>query len=223
MFIIPCKFDKENPIIFECVQAITDHHPGDLIAIIDSDSEDKGYQKDFDSQVKFYDVKNRHYALEAYRIGYEDNQDENFFYCIHDSLIIQSNISFVEKSDFTTVRWWKSPPSVFDIDENGFDLSIWANEQMQMHLGYQIPSEYKGVFGPMFFCSRKVMEDFKNSGLFNIRPKRKLESCATERIVGIVSSKLGYDVTNSIQHEGTDIHNAVYDETFVKKIHLFRN
>lgn len=222
MFIIPCKFDKENPIIFDCIKAILEYHPNELIGVIDSDSKDKGYKNDLDSRVKFYDVANRHYALEAYRIGYEENLDQNFFYCIHDSLILQKNISFVENSDLTTVRWWNYPPIPFDIDENGFDLSIWANEQMLVHVGYRIPDRYKGVFGPMFFSSNKVMSDLKESGIFNILPKRKFESCCTERILGIVLSSLGYDVTNSLQGEGGEVY-AQYDETFVKKIHLFRN
>jgi hypothetical protein len=221
MFVIPCKFNKNNPIIFSCVEAIQKYHPGEKISVIDSNSDDTGYQKDLGNSVDFYDVKNNNYQLEAYHIAFKDNQKEDFFYCIHDSLIIQQNISFVEKSDLTTVRWWNSPPVNIGWDESGQDLSIWANEQMNEYLGYTMPSVYKGVFGSMLFASNKVFQALNKSGVFNIKAKDKYESCAVERIIGIVLSNLGYDVTNSLQGEGGELF-SVYDETYVKKIHLER-
>jgi hypothetical protein len=221
MFIIPCKFDKNNPIIFSCIDAIKRYHPDDEICVIDSNSSDTGYKNDLDKNVIFYDVKNNFYVLEAYNIAYQDNRDKKFFYCIHDSLILQSNISFVENSNLTTIRWWNSPPVQFGSNEDGSDLSIWANEQLVTYLGYPIPSVYKGVFGPMFLCSYKVLEALERSGIFNIKPKNKYELCAMERIIGIVLTELGYDVTNSLQGEGGELFD-IYDETYVKKIHLER-
>jgi len=221
MFVIPCKFNEKNPIIFACVEAIRKYHPGEKIFVIDSNSTDIGYRNDLDSSVFFVDAKNINYQLEAYHIAFKDNSKEDFFYCIHDSLILQRNISFVEKSDLTTVRWWSSPPVNMGWDESGRDLSIWANEEMEKHLGYSMPLEYKGIFGSMLFASNKVFQDLSKSGVFNILARDKYESCAVERIVGIVLSNLGYDVTNSLQGEGGDLF-SVYDETFVQKIHLER-
>jgi hypothetical protein len=222
MFIIPCKFDKENPIIIDCVNAIIQHHPDAKIAVIDSDSEDRGYKNDLDSKVIFYDVHNKHYALEAYRIGFEDNKDEDFYYCMHDSLILQQNISFVEQDDLTVIRWWTCPPEPTDFDhDNGVSMSVWADEQMKVHVGYGFPEEHMGIFGPMFYCSNKVMTDLSNSGIFDILPNRKIESCTTERITGVVLTNLGYDVTKAIQGRMRELV-AEYDETFVKKIHFFR-
>jgi hypothetical protein len=222
MFIIPCKFDKKNPIIFDCVNAIVNFHPNEKIVVVDSHSSDRGYKNDLHSNAIFYDVKNKHYALEAYRIGFENNKDENFFYCIHDSLVLQTNISFVEEKDLTTIRWWSCPPEPTDFDnENGVYMSGWADEQMKAHLGYGFPEEHRGLFGPMFLCSNKVMNDVYHSGIFNILPNRKIESCTTERILAIVLTNLGYDVTNAIQGSMRKLTDE-YDETFVKKYHYFR-
>jgi len=221
MFVIACKFSKENPIIFECVDAIKRYHPYDSICVVDSGSEDKSYFADLDKSVIVIDANNKHFCLEAYKVAFETFPETKFFYNIHDSLILQKNISFVEQNDLTTVRYWSDPPVGIGFDYDGSSLAEWANFEMNLHLGYSIPGEYYGVFGPMFMCRNSVMKRLIASGFFNIKPITKFHSCATERICGIVLGKLGYDVTNSIQGYGGEVFGQ-YDETNVKKIHLSR-
>jgi hypothetical protein len=196
-------------------------HPNEKIVIVDSDSYDKSYFQDIDSSVVIYDVENRHYALEAYNIGYKNNPEEDFYYCIHDSLVLKDNIDFVKSSKLTTIRWWDSPPVPIGRDANDNDLSVWADSVMRESLGYGIPGIYKGVFGPMMLCQNKVMKDLFDCGFFNILPNNKHESCATERILGMVLENLGYDVTNSLQGVMGDFH-GFYDERYVKKNYLLR-
>jgi len=222
MFVIACKFDENNPIIFECVNAITTHHPGEEICIVDSGSDNKSYFQKLPSSIHILDANNLNYSLEAYRIAYEHFPNTEYFYFIHDSLIIQQNISFVKNDNLKTIRYWSYPPVEMGWDYDGSRISDWANNQMLTHLGYGVPDEYYGIFGPMFMCHRKVMDELVESGLFNIKPTTKNQSCATERICGIVLNKLGYDVRNSFQGYGGEIYDK-YDETFVKKIHLLRN
>jgi hypothetical protein len=222
MFVIACKFDKNRPIIFECVESIKRHLPNAAICVVDSASEDKGYFNDLDSFIHILDADNRFFAMEAYRIAYREFPNEKFFYNIHDSLIIENDISFVEIEDLRTIRWWSYPPVEMGWDTDGRNISEWANEQMIEHLGYGVPSEYKGIFGPMFMCKREVMDNLHNTGIFNILPTTKNHSCATERICGIVLGKLGYNVENSFQGYGGEIYDS-YDETKVRKVHLLRN
>lgn len=221
MFVIPCKFDRKNPIIFECVDAIKRHHPKSAICVVDSNSDDKSYYNELDKSIIVFDAKNTNFCLEAYKIAFDNFPNIDFFYNIHDSLILQKNISFVETNDLTTVRYWSDPPVDIGLDYDGSSLSIWANSQMRRHLGYSMPDSYYGVFGPMFMCTSKVMKQLSDSGFFNIKPKSKYQSCATERICGVVLSNLGYDVKNSLQGYGGDIFGQ-YDETNVKKVHLSR-
>lgn len=221
MFIVPCKFDPNYPVIFECIESIIRFHPGEKIVIVDSDSDDKSYFKDIDSSVTVYDVQNMHYALEGYNIGYKNNPEEDFYYCIHDSLVLKDNIDFVKQKPLTTIRWWDSPPVAMGRDSNDEDLTVWANVKMKEHMGYEVPFSYKGVFGPMMLSSNKVMQDLKDSGVFNIVPDDKYQSCATERILGIALGNLGYDVTNSLQGPMGDFYGS-YDETYVKKNYLLR-
>jgi hypothetical protein len=221
LFIIPCKFDSNYPVIFECIDSIMRFHPNEKIVIVDSDSNDKSYFQDIDSSVVIYDVENRHYALEAYNIGYKNNPEEDFYYCIHDSLVLKDNIDFVKSSKLTTIRWWDSPPVPIGRDANDNDLSVWADSVMRESLGYGIPGIYKGVFGPMMLCQNQVMKDLSDCGFFNILPNNKHESCATERILGMVLQNLGYDVTNSLQGVMGDFYGS-YDERYVKKNYLLR-
>jgi hypothetical protein len=221
LFIIPCKFDSNYPVIFECIDSIMRFHPNEKIVIVDSDSNDKSYFQDIDSSVVIYDVENRHYALEAYNIGYKNNPEEDFYYCIHDSLVLKDNIDFVKSSKLTTIRWWDSPPVPIGRDANDNDLSVWADSVMRESVGYGVPGIYKGVFGPMMLCQDQVMKDLSDCGFFNILPNNKYESCATERILGMVLGELGYDVTNSLQGPMGDFYGS-YDETYVKKNYLLR-
>jgi len=221
MFIIPCKFDKNYPIVFQCIESIIKFHPNEKIVLVDSSSSDKSYFKDIDSSVQIFDVDNKNYALEAYNIGYNNNPHEDFYFCIHDSLVLNGNIDFVKNNDLTTIRWWDSPPTPMGRDENDQDLSVWADEQLKKHMGFELPHYYKGVFGPMMLASNKTMQDLTQSGLFNILPINKFQSCATERLLGIALGRLGYDVTNSLQGPMSDFY-GLYDEKYVKKNYLLR-
>lgn len=221
MFIIPCKFDKNYPVIFECINSILNFHPEEKIVLVDSFSEDRGYFNDLDKSVEIYDAENKHYALEAYRIGYVNNQNEDFYYCIHDSLILKNNIDFVKQKELTTIRWWDCPPVPMGRGSKDEDLTIWADQQLRQHVGFGVPFSYKGIFGPMFLASQNAMKKFYQSGIFNILPNDKYQSCATERLAGIVFGSLGYDVTNSLQGPMGDFYGS-YDETFVQKKHLLR-
>lgn len=222
MFVIACKFNRNNPIIFDCVDAIRRHHPGVAICVVDSGSDDKSYFNELGDSVTVLDVNNLNYSLEAYHIAFKHFPDVEYFYFIHDSLIIQDNISFIEKDNLKTIRWWSYPPVEMGWDYDGKRIWDWANEQMLEHLGYGVPDNYKGIFGPMFMCKRHVMEELIKTGMFDILPETKNQSCATERICGIVLSNLGFDVTNSFQGYGGEIYDK-YDETYVKKVHLLRN
>ena len=221
MFIVPCKFDRNYPVIFQCIESIKTHMPNEKIAVVDSNSADTSYLSELDKDIIIYDIKNNNYTLEAFYQAYLDNQDEEYFFNIHDSIIIQSDLSFVKQKDLTVLRYWHSPPVPMGRNKDDSDLVDWANPIMNQHLGYGVPAMYKGVFGPIFMCKKKVMDDLTNCGFFNIKATDKFEACAMERITGIVLENLGYDVTNALQGSGGEIYGN-YDETYMKKIHLLR-
>lgn len=221
MFIIPCRFDPERPIIFECLDRIKKYHPGEKIVVVDSASPDKSY---FDklNGVDILDVENRYYGVNAFKYAWMRYQDQQFYYCIYDSLLLNQSIESFRKYELTTFRYFKTPPTGVGHDESGNDLSIWIDAQLRKHIGVGMPSSFTGVMGPMWMCGEDVMWDLFTTGLFDILPTSKWELCAMERIVGIVMEHRGYDPTNSIQGEMFGFFDP-YDETYVTKVNMARS
>lgn len=220
MFVIPCKFEKEKSIIFECVQRIKDLHPEDRILIVDSSSDDKSYYKI--SGAIIADVNNVNYGTNAFYYAYKNFPDEEFFYCIYDSLLINKSLKQFQKNPLTVVRHFNAPPTYIGFDESGNALTDWANNQMIEYMGFELTEPYTGVMGPMFFCSRSVLSELENIGFFKILPTNKYQLCAMERILGFTLDKLNYDIIgNSLQGEMFDFF-AEYDNTYVEKVNMAR-
>lgn len=220
MFVIPCKFQKSNPIIFECVERIKKFHPYERILIVDSNSEDKSYFSL--NGVTIADIENKNYGTNAFFYAYKNFPDEKFFYCIYDSLLLNHSLEQFKQNPLTVIRHFKSPPTNIGFDENGLSLSVWANLQMKRKLGFELPGEYIGILGPMFFASRHTLSRLEDVGLFDILPANKYQLCAMERIVGHTLEKLGYDIgNNSLQGEMLDFFGD-YDSTYVEKVNVAR-
>lgn len=109
VFIIPCFYDGTNQSIFRCVNSILKFYKNPKIVVIDSDSPDKSYfKKLLEKKVTILDVKNKNFDTGAYWIGYKNFPGYKFYYFIHDSIILKKNISFYEKYNLTTLRFFMS-------------------------------------------------------------------------------------------------------------------
>lgn len=218
---MPCKFDPQRPIIFECVERIQKHHPKDSIVVVDSASEDKSYFKDLPSDVIIMDVNNKNYGTNAFYLAWLKYPNEPFYYFVYDSLFLNNNISHVEKDEFTCVRYFNTPDTGWGWNGNGESLHVWAEEQLKIHAGLDLPFPFRGIFGPMFFMSNDVMKRFIHSGFFNILSEDKFQLCGLERVAGIILQNMGIDVMNSLQGEMTAFWGD-YDETYVTKVNMAR-
>lgn len=219
MFIVPCKFDPTRPVIYECVRSIRDHHPNEKILVVDSASEDKTYFHQIDAEV--IDADNTHYAVNGYYIGFQKYPDEDHYFLLYDSLFVRSNLDEFRTNKLTTVRHFKTPPTGFGFDETGKELWPWANSQCRNNMGFDLPQEFTGVFGPMWFCNGEVMRDLERLGLFKILPQTKFHLSMMERLVGVALGRLGYDPSNSLQGEMVDFY-AAFDNTYIEKTILDR-
>lgn len=220
MFVIPCKFEKDKPIIFECVERIKTFHPNDKILIVDSCSDDKSYYSM--SGVIIADIENLNYGTNAFYYAYKNFPEEKFFYCIYDSLLLNQSLKEFNQKPLTVIRHFKSPPTEIGFDENGISLAEWASLQMKLNMNLNIPATYTGVMGPMFFGNRTVFSNLEEIGFFNILPKNKYQLCAMERILGITLEHIGYDIIgNSIQGEMFDFFGN-YENTYVEKVNMAR-
>lgn len=205
LWVIPCYFD---PIVYDCVAGIRQHFPDDEILLVDSCSPDQSYLDDLD--VDHVEVGNQHRHIGTWGRALAYHHDR---YClIHDGLLVRSHWT---PGEFQVVRWFGEggPPN----DQRDFAVRELGR------MGWDLPNGgYVGVFGPMLFCTRRVLEEFENVGLLDTRPSNAEEASACERIVGVVAAKLGYDVTaDSLQGGMGDILGD-YDETFVAKRHRGR-
>lgn len=216
--VIPCKFDRIRPVVVECVRRLREHNPEVDVLVVDSDSEDQTYFAEVLALGATVTVLgNRNYASGAYAWAYRtsEQRDADEFWLLADSLMVNAPIKTT--GDLTTVRWFQNS---WGWDEDGTPLQVWGGEQLA-RLGLPLPGQFRGVFGPMWFCTRQVMVDLEDIGYFDLLPTTKCEQSALERVTGIVLEHLGYDVTNSLQGQHVD-HFGAYDESVVAKLNMAR-
>ena len=188
MFVIPTK---NSGYIENCVRSIRDAGHTDDICVVDSKSEDKSYI----DHIKKYnviveDITNVHYIDGAIWHCYEKYKDVDFFYVLHDSMVVNNNLSPITKNDFTAFCY-------FNFDQNGlhFPESQYAIQKLHS-LGEDVSNmeNIVGLFGITFYCKRYVLDELKKQNLHKILPNSKIEMCGSERIWGYYLWKIGFDI-----------------------------
>lgn len=214
LFVVPCKYDQSNPVVKDCVARIARCHPHSGIVVVDSDSED--YYETPHAHISW--TSNRNYAQGAYAYVVKHYQAD-VFYFLQDSVMVNGSLPVPDP--FYTVRWFSDPPHAWGWDEEGASLRGWG-EKMLSRMGIPCPDTYRGVFGPMWACTKEIVEELRLIGFWDILPENKFEQSALERVTGIVLEHLGYDVRDgSLQGQHTD-HFGEYDSTYITKLNMAR-
>jgi hypothetical protein len=187
MFVIPTK---NSGYIENCIKSIRDVGHTEDICVVDSNSEDKSY---FDHIKKYNviieDISNINYVDGAIWHCYEKYKDVDFFYVLHDSMIINHNLTPITKNDFTAFCYF--------YNKNALHLSESQYAIQKLHsVGEDVSNmeNIVGLFGITFYCKRYVLDELKKQNLHMILPRSKLEMCGSERIWGYYLWKLGYDI-----------------------------
>lgn len=221
MFVVACRNEAEQPIVYECITAIQTHHPDAKILIVDSDSPDKSY---FDWATErgcnVADIKNHGYAHGAFRFGIRAYPNEPFYNLIFDSVIVTTNLDYLQDRPFTAIRHWSQNDHDWGWDSHGEHLSVWGNRQLR-RMGIEYPSAYHGILGPCMFVSAHVVDELENIGYWDTIIADAYEHCGLERVAGIVLDRLDYSVTESLQGVHYS-HFSHYDESAVRKIDMAR-
>lgn len=218
---MPCRYDPDRPVVFECVDAILANHDKPKILVVDSASPDKSYFDGLmDRGVKIASIHNQLYAVGAHAWAYRHYPDIEYFYMIFDSLIVQSNLDHLQERPVTVTRHWPSTMHDWGWDADGTHLSVWGGEQLA-RMGIPMPDFYNGIMGPMMMVQQSVCMQLDKLGYWFTQTTSAYKQCAMERVAGITLEHLGYDVTTSLQGWHTH-HEARYDETMVKKLNLGR-
>lgn len=233
MFVLACYFNRQSPVIFDAVRSIRQYHPDSKIVVVDSGSQDKSYFEELEEfDVIIEDIDNKHYDAGAYWYCYKKYIEIEYFYFLHDSINLKSNLFDLMERDFTSIRYFNSIRKVggfylinkrsdllkkyflsrlhlvqLERELIGFD----SQEQMEWveaklkQTRYFFPTVWTSIFGPMMAVHRKVLETMQQKGLDTVLPENKSEQMAMERIFGIALMQEGYDVSDSLQGEHTAV------------------
>lgn len=220
MIVIPCRNTGEKHII-NCIKSIRESGNEDLICVVDSNSPDKTYFNEIRQYgVLIEDINNIHHIDGAIWHCYEKYIDVEFFYILHDSMIVNKKLTPITKNDLTVFSYFEGLPfdshtqytySMSRIAETGLDLT---NVEL---------NTLAGLFGTTLYCKRKVLDDLKQLGLNKILPTNKLEAQASERIWGIFLFKLGFDIRLNTLREFINQNTEFTDKTnYITKIFVGR-
>ena len=191
MIVIPCR-NTGNRYVVDCIRSIRESGNEDLICVVDSNSPDKEYFKEVEQYGAIVeDIDNTHHIDGAIWYCYEKYTDVDFFYIIHDIMIINKNLTPITKNDLTVFSYFEGLP--FDSDMQ-YNYSMSKIAQVGLDLIDVELNTLAGLFGTTLYCKRKILDDLKELGLNKILPTNKSEAQASERIWGIFLHKLGFDI-----------------------------
>jgi hypothetical protein len=212
LFSITCKYDPNNPVVLSCVESIRKHHPNSPIHVVDSGSEDKSYYEQVEAQgASVQDINNNSLTTGNIWYTYEKYPDYDYYYFLHDSMLIKDGLLDLLDQDVVALRYFRSwngigwTPAEVPTGENGFvyeETYNWANTQLLSKTTYhpELSHKFAALFGPMLMCKRTVLDKLKAAGFDKVRPTTKRQSEAMERVWGMVLNMEGYDLSElSIQ------------------------
>jgi hypothetical protein len=185
MFVIPCKYNPQYPFVIQLVEDIRKYHIYEQIVVVDSDSEDKSYFKTLEKyNVIVEDVVNRNWMVGAYWYVYKKYPNEDFYYFMHDSMRVKSNLDYMKEQDLTIVM--NFPRMVGNFNTWGDRIT---NESKYVYI-----KDGKGCYGPIFFCKNKVMKKMLEKGADKFLPENKKETGYCEGCYGFFLEDQGYNL-----------------------------
>lgn len=193
IWVIPCKY---HPVVLKCVDAIRLHHPGDTVCVVDSCSDDRQYLWDVDADLIIQN--NTGYAWGAFGMAWKEYPGHERYALIHDSLIIQRNLTDRLTTPVTAVKWYpdwrlRTEPEFID----------WFATLNCADLFDPLP-HYNLLFGPMMFATHEVMAQLDQLGAWDIVPQDRIGANGMERGGGILLSRLNVDCTRQLDPSDYD-------------------
>lgn len=188
MFVIPCKYNKNTPFILNLVEGIRRYHPDDKIVVVDSSSEDKSYFEDIKKyNVIIEDIDNKNWMVGAYWHAYKKFPNEDFYFFMHDSMLVKGNMDYLKKNDLTLLcTFSRNLNQTFD---------YWGNK-INIETKYKYKTGGLGCYGIIFFCKNKVMKIMLEMGADKVLPNNKAETGYCEGCYGFFLEDQGYDLLN---------------------------
>jgi hypothetical protein len=221
IWVVPVRFDPKNPVVFQCIESIQEHHDNPIIIVVDSDSDDKSYLSwCVNHGCRIGPTNNHLRAFGAHAWAYRHNPDADFFYLTFDSVIINANLDYLQERPVTAIRHWSNAMHGWGWDGAGTPLEVWGGQQLE-RMGIPFPDAYTGIMGPVMFAQKETCDELDKIGYWFAQTTTEYEHCAMERVAGISLAHIGYPITESLQGFHTT-HSAEYPENAVRKIDLAR-
>lgn len=200
MFVIPCKYNPEFPFVIKLVESIRKFHPDEKIVVVDSDSEDKSYFFEVEKyDVIVEDVQNLNWMVGAYWHTYKKYPNEDFYYFLHDSMLIKGNTDFLKEKDLTVLMYF---------DRSIGNFNTWG-ELIKLNSEYEYVFSGNGCYGPIFLCKNKVMKRMLEMRADKFLPSSKAETGYCEGCYGFFLEEQGYDLKEcALYGEVFEIHSS---------------
>lgn len=220
MIVFPCHHTGGD-LIDRAVKAARYYMADEPILVVDSDSPDRSYMTRLPGGVHVADVANRHFATGAY-LWARAFEPADFYYLLHDSLIIRGDLTDLRERAVTAVRWFPVPGTGWGYDADGTPLERWAHQKWAYGLyGGPWLAEFKGLFGPMVAISGTVFDQL-DRWVGAVKAETKHQECGLERLWGMALTGLGHDLAdNALQGEMGDFFGD-YPTDRVEKVHAGR-
>jgi hypothetical protein len=185
MFVIPCKYNPQFSFVIDLVKSIREFHPTEKIVVVDSDSDDKSYFCEIEKyDVIIEDVKNHNWMVGAYWYSYKKYPDEDFYFFLHDSMIVKDNMDYLKDKDLTILCYF---------DRKIGNFNTWG-ELISLNSKYKYIFSGLGCYGPIFFCKNKVMKRMLEMGADKFLPHNKEETGYCEGCYGFFLEDQGYNL-----------------------------
>lgn len=220
MFVIPCKFSKNSNII-DLVKSIAELQPTEKILVVDSFSDDKSYQNVLYSYNKNIIIaeQNKNYVDSATWFAYNTFPEEEFFYVLHDSMILHKSLEKFKSELFTSIMWfdcvvgesWKK------------DVQINYTKESLLKTKFKFQDTFVGLFGITFFTHRSILKKLKDGELDKILPTNKNEMTASECIWGMSLEQINVDIKKSSVMGKVGKWRNTFESEYITKYILLRN
>lgn len=213
MFIVPCKYIEGRSLIQECIQSIKQHHPEELIVVVDSNSDDKSYFEYLSGipNVVVCDKKNTNYIIGALWQAYEMFPNEHHYILIHDTIIIKKPLhkflSDEETYSFIYFDEHYTPPHHQEV----------MNRFISPNYSHPAGNPLVGVWGTAAILKNQIVKKFVSMNLQNTYlPINKMECQMSERVLGVLLAAEGVDVvTNCVEQKNCTTHwNDMFTDGF---------
>jgi hypothetical protein len=196
VIVLACHNRPEDDFVVPCVQSAQRWMPDERILVVDSASPDPSYIPKVQALgADVAEIGNRHYETGAWWHAYYARPAEDFFYFLHDSTLVQGDLTPYRSEPLTVVGHMAT--------WNGCDQPhINRITALVKMTDYTVPETFTAVFGSMFFCRRAVLDKLAAKNAPKALPLNKLDSECMERVWGIMLGAEGYDLVNHAMRQG---------------------